>query len=196
MHTNTHTPILLTHQYTHFLNHTNTHTPNTPIHTLLNTPILLYQHTNTHTTNTLMYNTQTTYMYQQPIPTCTCTQPLTIHTQYQLPTHTNCSCTWVQFSKLCVKVHCIQVCKYVVVTRKAISCLSMVWETKFFFLADLNSPDSMLQIDIQFANYLPSSPSKEMMESLKFSFPNVFSCFFGYSYDLRLYTGNVMTHHI
>ena len=49
-----------------------------------------------------------------------------------------------------------------------------VGETICFFLADLNSPDSMLQIDIQFANYLPSSPCKEMMESLKFSFPNVF----------------------
>ena len=33
-----------------------------------------------------------------------------------------------------------------------------VGETIFFFLADLNSPDSMLQIDIQFANYLPPPP--------------------------------------
>ena len=49
-----------------------------------------------------------------------------------------------------------------------------VGETIFFFLVDLNSPDYMLQIDIQFANYLPSSPSKEIMESLKFSFPSVF----------------------
>ena len=32
----------------------------------------------------------------------------------------------------------------------------------------------MLQIDIQFANYLPPPPQKEMIESLKFSFPSVF----------------------
>ena len=49
-----------------------------------------------------------------------------------------------------------------------------VGETIFFSLADLNSPDSLLQIDIQFANYLPPPPKKEMMESLKFSFPSVF----------------------
>ena len=49
-----------------------------------------------------------------------------------------------------------------------------VGKTIFFFLADLNSPDSMLQINILFANYLPPPPKKEMMESLKFSFPSVF----------------------
>ena len=54
-----------------------------------------------------------------------------------------------------------------------------VGETIFFFLAALNSPDSMLQIDIQFANYLPPPPKKEMMESLKFSFPSVFFLLLG-----------------
>ena len=53
----------------------------------------------------------------------------------------------------------------------------------------------MLQIDIQFANYLPSSPSNNDGK-LEIHLPECFSCFLGYSYDLRLYTGNVMTHHI
>ena len=35
----------------------------------------------------------------------------------------------------------------------------------YFWQIILNSPDSMLQIDIQFANYFPSSPSKIMMET-------------------------------
>ena len=71
-----------------------------------------------------------------------------------------------------------------------------VGETIFLFLAALKSPDSMLQIDIQFANYLPPPPKKEMMESLKFSFPSVFFFASWAINDLRLYTGNVMTHHI
>ena len=36
-----------------------------------------------------------------------------------------------------------------------------VGETIFFFLTDLNSPGSMLQINIQFTNYLPPPPQKK-----------------------------------
>ena len=35
-----------------------------------------------------------------------------------------------------------------------------------------------------------------LWEGVKIQLPECFSCFFGYSYDLRLYTGNVITHHL
>ena len=49
--------------------------------------------------------------------------------------------------------------------RKSYNDLMSEKQYFYFWQIILNSPDSMLQIDIQFANYFPSSPSKIMMET-------------------------------
>ena len=56
----------------------------------------------------------------------------------------------------------------------------MLEKQYFSFLADLNSPDSMLQIDVQFANYLPSSPSKKNDGKLEIQLPECKTVSFSY----------------
>ena len=72
-----------------------------------------------------------------------------------------------------------------------------VGETIVFFLADLSEFSRFYASNRYTICQLPSLlPLQRNDGKLEIQFPECFSCFLGYSYDLRLYTGNVMTHHI